>query len=126
MSSIESLLLLREYYVIFVIVVVAIVISFVLFFLSYGLILRDEVEIDKVYAYECGFDPFEDTRTTFDVRFYLVGLLFLIFDLEIVFLFPWVVVLWSIGTVGFWSMVIFLIVLVIGFIYEWQSGVLDW
>ncbi len=80
----------------------------------------------KLAPYECGFDAFEDTRSQFDVRFYLVAILFIIFDLEVAFLFPWAVSLGSIGMLGFWSMVIFLIVLTVGFIYEWRKGALEW
>lgn len=81
---------------------------------------------DKNQAFECGFNPFSDTRTRFEVRFYLVAILFIIFDLEIVFLFPWVMVLRYIGFFGFWIMFVFLFVLIVGFIYEWLSGALDW
>lgn len=81
---------------------------------------------EKLSAYECGFDPFDDARHKFDVRFYLVAILFIIFDLEIAFLFPWAVALGSIGMFGFWSMTIFLLVLTIGLAYEWKKGALDW
>ena len=81
---------------------------------------------EKLSAYECGFEAFSDSRIQFDVRFYLVAILFIIFDLEIAFLFPWAVSLGSIGALGFWSMMIFLFVLTIGFIYEWKKGALDW
>ena len=81
---------------------------------------------EKLSAYECGFEPFSDSRMEFDVRFYLVAILFIIFDLEIAFLFPWAISLGSIGTVGFFSMMIFLFILTIGFIYEWKKGALDW
>jgi len=81
---------------------------------------------EKLSAYECGFEAFGDSRIEFDVRFYLVAILFIIFDLEIAFLFPWAISLGNIGTLGFWSMMIFLFVLTIGFIYEWKKGALDW
>lgn len=81
---------------------------------------------EKSSTYECGFEPFEDTRTKFDVRYYLVAILFIIFDLEIAFLFPWAVSLDAIGTFGLASMGIFLGVLVVGFIYEWKKGALEW
>ncbi len=81
---------------------------------------------DKLAAYECGFDAFDDARHKFDVRFYLVAILFIIFDLEIAFLFPWAVSLGAIGLLGFWSMMIFLAVLTVGFIYEWNKGALEW
>lgn len=81
---------------------------------------------EKLSAYECGFEAFGDARGVFDVRFYLVSILFIIFDLEIAFLFPWAITLKQIGLVGFWSMMMFLSVLTVGFIYEWKKGGLDW
>jgi len=81
---------------------------------------------EKLSPYECGFEAFEDSRMKFDVRFYLVAILFIIFDLEIAFLFPWAVVLNKIGWFGFFAMVVFLGILVIGFIYEWKKGALEW
>ncbi len=81
---------------------------------------------EKLSAYECGFEAFNDSRMEFDVRFYLVAILFIIFDLEIAFLFPWAISLGNIGSLGFWSMMIFLFVLTVGFIYEWKKGALDW
>tara|TARA_Y100000590_G_scaffold113265_1_gene129155 strand:+ start:25 stop:393 length:369 start_codon:yes stop_codon:yes gene_type:complete len=81
---------------------------------------------EKLSAYECGFEPFNDSRMEFDVRFYLVAILFIIFDLEIAFLFPWAISLGNIGLLGFCSMMIFLFILTVGFIYEWKKGALDW
>jgi NADH-quinone oxidoreductase subunit A len=81
---------------------------------------------EKLSAYECGFNAFDDARMKFDVRFYLVSILFIIFDLEVAFLFPWAVSLGKIGVFGFWSMMIFLGILTIGFIYEWRKGALEW
>lgn len=81
---------------------------------------------EKLSSYECGFEPFSDSRGQFDVRFYLVAILFIIFDLEVAFLFPWAVTLGDIGLFGFWSMMAFLGVLTIGFIYEWKKGALEW
>ena len=81
---------------------------------------------EKLSAYECGFEAFGDSRMEFDVRFYLVAILFIIFDLEIAFLFPWAISLGDLGPLGFWSMMVFLLVLTIGFIYEWKKGALDW
>lgn len=81
---------------------------------------------EKNDSYECGFDAFDDARDKFDVRFYLVGILFVIFDLEVAFIFPWAVSLGKIGVFGFWSMVAFLGVLTVGFIYEWKKGALEW
>ena len=81
---------------------------------------------EKLSAYECGFNAFDDARMKFDVRFYLVAILFIIFDLEIAFLFPWAVAFGDVGLFGFWSMMVFLGVLTIGFIYEWKKGALEW
>ena len=81
---------------------------------------------EKLSAYECGFNAFDDARMKFDVRFYLVAILFIIFDLEVAFLFPWAVALGDIGLFGFWSMMLFLAVLTVGFIYEWRKGALEW
>jgi NADH-quinone oxidoreductase subunit A len=81
---------------------------------------------EKVSAYECGFNAFDDARMKFDVRFYLVAILFIIFDLEVAFLFPWAVAFGDVGLFGFWAMMVFLAVLTIGFIYEWRKGALEW
>ena len=81
---------------------------------------------EKLSAYECGFEAFGDARMKFDVRFYLVAILFIIFDLEVAFLFPWAVSLGNIGLLGFWSMMFFLLILTVGFVYEWKKGALDW
>lgn len=83
-------------------------------------------DTEKLSAYECGFEAFDDARSKFDVKFYLVSILFIIFDLEIAFLFPWAISLGGIGPTGFWSMMFFLGVLTIGFIYEWKKGALEW
>jgi NADH-quinone oxidoreductase subunit A len=90
------------------------------------LVARQRPDSEKLSAYECGFEAFEDARMKFDVRFYLVAILFIIFDLEVAFLFPWAVSLGKIGLFGFWSMMVFLAVLTIGFIYEWKKGALEW
>ena len=81
---------------------------------------------EKNSPYECGFEAFEDARMRFDVRYYLLAILFIIFDLEVAFLFPWAISLGAIGMVGFWSMIVFLAILTIGFIYEWKKGALEW
>lgn len=86
----------------------------------------DKPDTAKNSPYECGFEAFEDARMKFDVRYYLVAILFILFDLEIAFLFPWAVALKEIGPVGFWSMMVFLTILVVGFAYEWKKGALDW
>ncbi|MBL8640504.1 MAG: NADH-quinone oxidoreductase subunit A [Alphaproteobacteria bacterium] len=90
------------------------------------LIGRSKPDTEKLSAYECGFEAFDDARRKFDVRFYLVAILFIIFDLEVAFLFPWAVSLGAIGMFGFWSMVVFLTVLTVGLVYEWNKGALDW
>ena len=90
------------------------------------LLVRQKPNAEKLSAYECGFEPFDDTRRRFDVRFYLVAILFIIFDLEVAFLFPWAVALNEIGWFGFLSMVGFLGVLTVGFVYEWRKGALEW
>jgi NADH-quinone oxidoreductase subunit A len=87
---------------------------------------KRKADREKASAYECGFEPFGDTRGQFDVRFYLVAILFIIFDLEVAFLFPWAISLGEIGEFGFWSMMVFLGLLTVGFIYEWKKGALDW
>ena len=83
-------------------------------------------DAEKLSAYECGFNAFDDARMKFDVRFYLVAILFIIFDLEVSFLFPWAVAFNDLGPFGFWSMMVFLGVLTVGFIYEWRKGALEW
>ena len=90
------------------------------------MIARQRPDTEKLSPYECGFEPFEDSRGRFDVRYYLVAILFIIFDLEVAFLFPWAVSLGNIGMFGFWSMMFFLAILTIGFIYEWKKGALEW
>jgi NADH-quinone oxidoreductase subunit A len=90
------------------------------------LLAKQNPDTEKDSAYECGFEAFEDSRNRFDVRFYLVAILFIIFDLEVAFLFPWAVSLGKIGVFGFWSMMVFLAILTIGFIYEWHKGALEW
>ena len=104
--------------------VVSIILGCVIFGLSY-ILAAQPADTEKISAYECGFDPFEDARNRFDVRFYLVGILFVIFDLEVTFLFPWAIVLSTIGSFGFWIMVDFLVELTIGFVYVWKKGALD-
>ncbi len=90
------------------------------------LIAVNNPDPEKVSAYECGFEVFDDARMKFDVRFYLVSLLFIIFDLEVAFLFPWAVAFKEIGAFGFWAMMLFLAILTVGFIYEWRKGALEW
>nr|ANH09509.1 NADH dehydrogenase subunit 3 [Coeloseira compressa] len=114
-----------EYSIILIFFVISFFFSLFLFILSYFLVPQ-KPDQEKVSAYECGFNPFDDARATFDIRFYLVAILFLIFDLEISFLFPWSLVLGSLNFFGFFTMIIFLLILTIGFVYEWYKGALEW
>jgi NADH-quinone oxidoreductase subunit A len=117
--------MLAEYFPILIFIAIAAVMAVAIVGMSY-MIAPQRPSTAKLSAYECGFDAFTDSRGRFDVRFYLVTLLFIIFDLEIAFLFPWATVLGDVGMFGFWSMMIFLGVLKIGFIYEWKKGALEW
>ena len=117
--------LLREYLPILIFIGIAVGMAIAALAASF-IIARQRPDPEKVSAYECGFDAFDDARGQFDVRFYLVAILFIIFDLEVAFLFPWAVSLGGIGLFGFWSMMLFLAVLTIGFIYEWKKGALEW
>jgi NADH-quinone oxidoreductase subunit A len=117
--------LLREYLPILLFLGLAIALSVVMVAASL-IVGRQKPDTEKLSAYECGFEAFEDARHKFDVRFYLVAILFIIFDLEVAFLFPWAVALGEIGMFGFWSMVVFLGVLTVGFAYEWRKGALEW
>ena len=116
---------LRDYFSIIVFLFLAIGLSVGFIVLNFIMSPKNP-DPEKLSAYECGFEAFSDSRMQFDVRFYLVAILFIIFDLEIAFLFPWAISLGQIGIVGYWSMIIFLIILTIGFIYEWKKGALDW
>ena len=117
--------LLKNYFPIVLFLIIAFGISCVFIILNY-LLSPKNPDPEKLSAYECGFEPFNDSRMEFDVRFYLVAILFIIFDLEIAFLFPWAILLGKIGLLGFCSMMIFLFILTVGFIYEWKKGALDW
>ncbi len=117
--------LLKDYVPIIVFLGVAMALGLVLLIVPF-IIAYQKPDPEKLSAYECGFNAFDDARMKFDVRFYLVSILFIIFDLEVAFLFPWAVAFKSIGWFGFWSMMIFLAVLTIGFIYEWRKGALEW
>lgn len=117
--------LVENYLPILIFLAIAAVVAFAAVALSF-IIAKQKPDNEKNSAYECGFPAFDDARAKFDVRFYLVAILFIIFDLEIAFLFPWAVALGDIGSAGFWSMMIFLGVLTVGFIYEWKKGALEW
>ncbi len=117
--------LLAEYLPILIFLGIAVAISAVAIGASY-VVAGERPDPEKNAAYECGFDAFEDSRGKFDVRFYLVAILFIIFDLEVAFLFPWAISLGDLGAFGFWSMMLFLAILTVGFIYEWRKGALEW
>ena len=117
--------LLMDYLPLAVFIGVALVIGLALMVAPFLVAVRNP-DPEKVSAYECGFNAFDDARMKFDVRFYLVAILFIIFDLEVSFLFPWAVAFGQLGPLGFWSMMVFLGVLTIGFIYEWKKGALEW
>lgn len=114
-----------EYVGVFIYFIIALALASIILGLSFVFATR-KADPEKISAYECGFDPFDDARSRFDIQFYLVSILFIIFDLEVTFLFPWAVCLQSIGIFGFWSMMLFLWILTIGFIYEWKKGALEW
>ena len=116
---------LKDYFSIIVFLFIAIGLSIGFIVMNF-LFSPKNPDPEKLSAYECGFEAFGDSRMEFDVRFYLVAILFIIFDLEIAFLFPWAISLGKIGLIGYWSMIAFLLVLTIGFIYEWKKGALDW
>ena len=117
--------LLQDYLPLVIFIGVALVIGLALLIAPFILAFK-QPDPEKLSAYECGFDAFDDARMRFDVRFYLVAILFIIFDLEVTFLFPWAVAFKAVGALGFWSMMVFLAVLTIGFIYEWRKGALEW
>ena len=121
--------MLENYLPVLIFIIVGLAVGGVMIALGFGLSYFTgsvKPDAEKNSPYECGFEAFEDSRLKFDVRFYLVAILFIIFDLEIAFLFPWAVVLEEIGLFGYIAMVIFLGILVIGFIYEWMKGALEW
>ncbi len=117
--------ILSEYLPLVVFMAVAAFISGALLIAPF-LVAYQSPDPEKLSAYECGFNAFDDARMKFDIRFYLVSLLFIIFDLEVAFLFPWAVAFRQIGAPGFWSMIVFLAVLTVGFVYEWKKGALEW
>ena len=105
---------------------VSIMIAIIIIIASYILGSTDKIDAEKVSVYECGFNPYGDSRQKFEIRFFLVGILFIIFDLEISFLFPWSSTLYTLADFAYWTMYIFLFILTIGLVYEWNKGGLDW
>jgi NADH-quinone oxidoreductase subunit A len=115
----------QEYVSIFIFLIIAIILSGIILGLSFLLAVQNP-DTEKLSAYECGFDPYDDARHTFDVRFYLVAMLFIIFDIEAMFLFPWSVSLMNTTTFGFWTIVDFIVELGVGYIYAWKIKALEW
>jgi len=121
--------MLENYFPLLIFVIVGVAVGVLPLVLTKGLTIllgNDNPDLEKLSPYECGFEAFEDARMKFDVRYYLVAILFILFDLEIAFMFPWAIVFQELGWFGFWSMMVFLGILVAGFIYEWKKGALDW
>ena len=125
LAYILSEMFLKNYSSILIFLTASVILSMIIFVLSF-LVSQKADDREKLTAYECGFNPFEDSRNEFDVRFYLVAILFLIFDLEISFLFPFIASFHCLNFVGLYSMFFFLFILTVGFVYEWQKGALDW
>ncbi len=125
LAYILSEMFLKNYSSILIFLTASVILSLIIFVLSF-LVSQKADDREKLTAYECGFNPFEDSRNEFDVRFYLVAILFLIFDLEISFLFPFIASFHCLNFVGLYSMFFFLFILTVGFVYEWQKGALDW
>lgn len=124
MREISSILLV-QYLPIIMFLVIALGLAFVMMGIPY-VIAKVKGDREKNSSYECGFNAFDDARIPFDIKFYLVSILFIIFDLEIAFLFPWAITLKALPEFGFWSMMIFLSILTVGFVYEWRKGALEW
>ncbi len=120
-----QLLIYEPYFSIFLFIAYSLVLSIIILTLSYTIAVQNPY-FEKVTAYECGFEPFEDARNQFDVSFCIVGILFLIFDIEVIFLFPWCLILSVLGSTGFWAMISFLVLLALGFLYEIIKGALNW
>ena len=117
--------LLSEYLPILIFIGIALALAIIIVAASF-IVAKQKPDVEKLSSYECGFEPFADARSKFDVRYYLVAILFIIFDLEVAFLFPWAITLGKTGVFAFWSMMVFLGVLTIGFVYEWKKGALEW
>lgn len=125
MLSLDNSLIKQEYSILLIFLILAIILTIVIIGASY-LLVRQNPEVEKLSAYECGFEPYDDARNTFDVRFSVIAILFIIFDIEIMFLIPWCVSISKLNLLGFWSMIDFLIELGIGFFYVWYVRALDW
>jgi NADH-quinone oxidoreductase subunit A len=121
----DNSLVKKEYLILFIFLLFAIVLTLIIIAASYFLV-RQNPEAEKLSAYECGFEPYEDSRHNFDVRFFVIGILFLIFDIEMLYMIPWIISVAKLDLLGFWSMIDFLIELSLGFFYVWYVKALDW
>ena len=125
LTDLKFSLVKEEYFSLLVILLMAILLSFIIWILSYFLVIQ-KPESEKLSTYECGFEPYEDARLQFDVKFYLIAILFLVFDLETIFIYPWCISVSQLNIVGFWSMIDFIFELSIGLFYVWKLGALSW
>ena len=125
MAPLLNNILSSNYIILLICISFSLILALIIFGLSYFIAVQNP-DSEKMSAYECGFEPFEDARNKFDVRFYIVAILFIIFDVEVVYLFPWSVSLYATGFQGFWAMMLFLIILTVGFLYEIVKKALDW
>jgi len=114
-----------QYYKLVSFIIICLLIVIIIPIITY-VVSPNSRSTEKLSSYECGFEPFDDTRGTFDIHFYIIAILFIVFDLEIAFVFPWARILYFLGALGFWTMMLFLALLTVGFIYEWKRGALDW
>lgn len=124
-NNLKSSAILNEYFSIFLFILFAIFLAVLIIVLSYFLVVQSP-ETEKLSTYECGFEPYEDSRNTFNVKFYIVAILFILFDIEIIFMLPWCISLSQLNLLGFWTMIEFLIELSVGFLYVWCAGSLEW
>jgi NADH-quinone oxidoreductase subunit A len=125
LTDLKFSLIKEEYFSLLVIILIASLLSFIILILSYFLVIQ-KPESEKLSTYECGFEPYEDARLQFDVKFYLIAILFLVFDLETIFIYPWCISISQLNMVGFWSMIDFIFELGIGLFYVWKLGALSW
>jgi NADH-quinone oxidoreductase subunit A len=125
LDNLNFSLIREEYFSLFLIILTASVLSFIILILSYFLAIQNP-ESEKLSTYECGFEPYEDARLQFDVKFYLIAILFLVFDIETVFIYPWCISISQLNIIGFWSMIDFIFELCIGLFYIWRLGALNW
>lgn len=124
-NNLKSSAVINEYVSVFLFIVFAIFLAFLIILLSYTLVVQNP-ETEKLSTYECGFEPYEDSRNTFNVKFYIVAILFILFDIEIIFMLPWCISLSQLNLLGFWTMIEFILELGIGFLYVWCAGSLEW